>query len=79
VLGNVERGLFRIPFRLEEASQTIRRLLKRYASAPMDFADACLVHLAEELQTGRILTLDRDFTVYRWRRNRPFELLVELD
>src|SRR6185295_8519900 len=70
VLSNVERGRFQIPFRLEEVSREIRQLLKRYASVPMDLADACLVHLADELQTGRILTLDRDFGVYRWRRNR---------
>jgi predicted nucleic acid-binding protein len=44
----------------------------------MDLADACLVHLATELGTGRILTLDADFDVYRWGRNRPFERLIEL-
>lgn len=42
----------------------------------MDFADACLVHLADELDTGRILTLDADFAVYRWRRTRAFEILL---
>jgi predicted nucleic acid-binding protein len=34
--------------------------------------------LAEELGTGEILTLDSDFQVYRWDRNRPFRLLVDL-
>ena len=28
-------------------------------------------------QTGRILTLDRDFRLYRWGKNRPFQLLIE--
>ena len=35
--------------------------------------------IGEELDTGDILTLDRDFESYRWRRNRPFHLLVPLD
>jgi hypothetical protein len=37
-----------------------------------------LVHLAGELGTGEILTLDSDFHVYRWNRSRPFHLLVDL-
>ncbi len=77
ILENVERGVFLVPFRLEESSQTVRALMKRYAKVPMDFADACLVSLADTLATGRILTLDSDFHVYRWRRTRAFELLVD--
>jgi predicted nucleic acid-binding protein len=41
----------------------------------MDLADACLIHLAGELQSGDILTLDRDFEVYRWGANKRFHLL----
>jgi predicted nucleic acid-binding protein len=44
----------------------------------MSLADACLVQLADSLGTGRILTLDSDFNVYRWRRSRRFELLLDL-
>ena len=76
VLANVERGVFQIPFRLDSAVGAIRVLMKRYASVPMDLADACLVHLAETLETGAILTLDSDFRVYRWKRRRAFEFLV---
>jgi predicted nucleic acid-binding protein len=43
----------------------------------MDVADACLIHLATELETGDILTLDRDFRIYRWGANKPFHLLPE--
>ena len=76
VLENVERGTFEIPFRLDRASKAIRALLRRYASVPMDFADACLVQMADELDTGRILTLDHDFVIYRWRRSRAFDRLL---
>ena len=76
VLANVERGVFQVPFRLDGAVGPIRALMKRYASVPMDLADACLVHLADLLETSAILTLDSDFRVYRWRRRRSFDLLV---
>ena len=48
-------------------------------SVPTDFADACLVHMADQLDTGDILTLDSDFMHYRWRRTRRFRLLVPLE
>ena len=79
IVENVERGAFLVPFRLDESAASVRALMKRYARVPMDFADACLVSLADTFDTGRILTLDSDFHVYRWRRTRAFELLVDLD
>jgi len=51
-------------------------LLAKYDDLPMDFADATLVALAEEVNVGRVFTLDRrGFGVYRFRRNQPFSLL----
>jgi uncharacterized protein len=79
ILENVERHIFAIPFRLEESVKSIRVLMKKYANVPMDFADACLVAMADELDTARILTLDEDFRVYRWRRTRRFDLVIALD
>ena len=76
VLENVARGIFTLPLPLHERVPAIRRLLKKYARVPMDLADACLVDLADELGTGGILTLDSDFHVYRWGRNRPFDVLI---
>jgi uncharacterized protein len=77
VLENVERGIFHLPLRLPDRAASVRRLLKKYAGVPMDLADACLVDLADELGTGDILTLDSDFHIYRWGRNRPFRVLLE--
>lgn len=79
ILDNVEAGVFEIPLRLTGSTKPIRALLKKYGRVPMDLADACLVHMADELDTSRILTLDTDFQVYRWRRTRVFDLLIELD
>lgn len=53
------------------------QLMERYADLPMDFADASLVVLAENLGHGRILTVDRhDFRTYRWNERNPFENLM---
>ena len=79
VLQNLEQGIFQIPFQLPHSAHLVRKLMQRYRDVHMDFSDACLVQLAEELNTGDILTLDRDFAAYRWSRTRPFHFLVELD
>lgn len=58
---------------------TLRRchvLMEKYADQPMDYADATLVMLAEELDTDLVFTTDwKDFEVYRFGRNRPFRIL----
>lgn len=77
ILQNVERGTFGIPMPLQRSAATIRALMKRYSRVPMDFADACLVAMADEMGAGQILTLDGDFRFYRWRRTRAFQLIVD--
>lgn len=77
ILENVKTGVFQIPLRLSDAAATLQRLFRKYRDREMDLADACLVHLAGELETGDILTLDGDFEVYRWGANKPFHLLLK--
>jgi hypothetical protein len=51
-------------------------LLDRYADLKLDFADACIVALAERLNVRRVLTLDRrHFTAVRPRHCSAFEVL----
>lgn len=76
ILENVDRGIFLVPYRVTGNAGGVLKLMRAYADVPMDFADACLVDMASDYQTGRILTLDADFRIYRWGRNRPFELLL---
>ena len=53
-----------------------RELLSQYSDLPMDYADATLVVLAEELGTNLVFTTDRrDFGIYRIRGRRRFEIL----
>jgi predicted nucleic acid-binding protein len=78
IMANVASGLFQIPFRLVPSAADIVSTIRKYRDRQVNLADACLIHLATELKTGDILTLDRDFQVYRWGPNRPFRNLVSL-
>jgi uncharacterized protein len=79
ILASVQNHSLEIPFRLAECAAAVNELMEKYADTPADFADACLIQMADELDTGDILTLDSDFRHYRWRRNRRFRLMVSLD
>ena len=52
-------------------------LMKKYADTPMDFADATLVVLADELKIREIVTFDRrGFSTYRTAAGKAFELVL---
>jgi predicted nucleic acid-binding protein len=78
IIANVSEGIFQIPFHLSRSAPGIPKILRKYRDREVDLADACLIWLATELRTGRILTLDSDFRVYRWAGNRHFDLLLPL-
>jgi predicted nucleic acid-binding protein len=78
ILTNVRQGALVVPFRLGDCASEIAYLMSKYADTPCDFADACLIHMADQLNTGDIFTLDSDFKHYRWRRNKRFRMLIPL-
>ncbi len=66
VIALVERDVIQVRFQAEAWWLRIHALMEQYADQPMDFADACLVCMAEEYEDITVVTLDRqDFTVYR--------------
>jgi uncharacterized protein len=79
LLKSIREAAVEIPFRLSDSADEVQNAMDRYADTPCDFADACLIAMANQLGTGDILTLDSDFKHYRWRRNRAFNLLIPLD
>ncbi len=54
----------------------IKELISKYHDLPMDFADSCLVLLAEKLDINTIATIDRDFTIYRINGNKKFKVVL---
>jgi predicted nucleic acid-binding protein len=79
ILASIESGAIEIRFNLAQSAGAVRVTLEKYRDTPADLADACLVEMADQLNTGEILTLDSDFKHYRWRRNRHFRMLIPLD
>ena len=77
VIENVAAAIFQIPFHLSQETTGVRQILRKYRDREIDLADACLIRLAEQMETAEILTLDKDFEVYRWGRNKPFRLLLD--
>jgi len=70
------RGAFVLVPSSRQSLQRVAALMKKYRDTPMDFADATLVALGEDLQTNRVFTLDRrGFTVYRLPGKKPFHIL----
>jgi uncharacterized protein len=75
VLALGRRGVYSIALAIQEHWSTVEALLKKYADRPIALADACLIRCAEIHQEPRILTFDADFSVYKWARNKRFEIL----
>ncbi len=78
ILENVAQRVFQMPLRPADCAVGVGAVLRKYRDRHIDLADACLVHLAKAAGTGDILTLNRDFHVYRWSGNKPFRLLLDL-
>ena len=62
----------------EVSLKRCRQLMEKYSDLPMDFADATLVVIAEELGTDLIFTVDHDFYIYRIRGRKHFRIVPEL-
>jgi uncharacterized protein len=59
-----------------EEAQHMHTLMNKYHDLPMDIADASLVVVAQNLGLRKILTLDKDFFVYRLEDGSAFQRLV---
>ena len=76
VLEFILRGAFQLVPSSRASLQRVATLMERYRNVPMDFADATLVVLGEELQIDRVFTLDRrGFSTYRMNRRKPFRVI----
>jgi len=76
VIENVSAGIFQIAFQLSREAAGVKHVLRKYRDRKIDLADACLIRLADEFGTGDILTLDGDFEIYRWGKNKAFRMLL---
>jgi predicted nucleic acid-binding protein len=64
-----------VPVSAESLARAVD-LMERYRNVPMDFADATLVTLGEDLGLEDVFSLDRrGFGVYRLHGRRPFRVI----
>jgi len=61
----IEDGSFTIATLTKSDARRVKALMAKYRDQPMDLADATLVRVAERDGIDTILTLDRDFRIYR--------------
>jgi hypothetical protein len=72
----IHRGAVEI-YNIENSDfERLKELTEKYRDLPMDFADSCLVYLAEKLNLNTIATIDRDFTIYRIQGRRKFKIIL---
>ena len=72
----VERGGLRVDAPIDTSLPQMRRIAQRFASLPLDLADASIAEAAERLGLRNILSVDADFDVYRDGRGRPLTNLL---
>lgn len=71
----VLRGAFLLVPPSPASLKRVSALMEKYRNVPMDYADATLVALGEELGTDLVFTLDRrGFSTYRLNQRKPFQL-----
>jgi uncharacterized protein len=72
-------GLFTLPSLGAADLPAIAAVMRRYASADLQLADATLAHLAERENIRTVFTTDRrDFSIIRLKRNRSLRLIPDL-
>jgi len=75
LIGWLEAGFLNIHPSSPNGDKRACALMRHYADAPMDYADATLVVAAEELGIARVLTIDKHFYAYRIHDKTHFEVL----
>lgn len=72
----LDRVVVEVSFSYAQDPGRVHDLMRTYTDQPMSFADACLVCMAEEQSSRRIVTTDDDFRVYRTSAGEPLDVLL---
>jgi predicted nucleic acid-binding protein len=76
VLEMVRKKIVVIDFKAEMEIERLIELQRSYRNLPMDFADACLVRMAELQEEARIITVDSHFRIFRRHKRRMLSLVA---
>jgi predicted nucleic acid-binding protein len=75
-VGFVTRGALKLDFSLSAEIEAVAKLMARYEDAGISLADACLVHMSELTPRCQVMTIDRDFLIYRRDGRKIIPLLA---
>lgn len=78
-LDAVARGALRVDFSLGAEVEAVRRLMTRYRDVGISLADACLVRMSEIHARSEVMTIDRDFLIYRRDGRRTIPLIAPFE
>ncbi len=67
--------MYTIAIAIQDHWSNVETLLKKYADRPIALAEASLIRCADIHQEPRIFTFDADFRIYKWARNKAFDIL----
>ena len=73
------RGALKVDFELGVEIEAVRRLMSRYEDIGISLADACLVRMSEIHSRCQVMTIDRDFLIYRRDGRRVIPLIAPFE
>lgn len=76
VIEIVERGALRLDFSIGKEIGALAQLMRKYRDIGISLADACLVRMSELHARCEVMTLDRDFLVYRRNGRQHIPLIA---
>ncbi len=79
ILEMIERNIIQTEFNLNVEAKSLKILISKYQNVPMSLADSCLVRMAELYEDAKIMTLDRDFIIYRKNKNLSLSCITPFD
>ena len=75
VLEMIGDELVRLSFDCNDHLPQLAALAKRYADRQPDLADLCLIRMSELYPRHRVITVDKDFRVYRRNKREVIPLI----
>jgi predicted nucleic acid-binding protein len=79
VLEMIEEDLIRLAFDCDDHLPQLAALAKRYRDRKPDLADLCLIRMSELHPKHSVLTVDKDFRVYRRNQREVIPLIAPPD
>jgi hypothetical protein len=72
----VQRGALQLDTPADWSLTSVLAICQRFASLPLDLADASIAEAAERLGIRHVVSIDQDFDIYRDAKGHPLHNLL---